>query len=132
MALTEEQQFVADVQFKKEWGDISRSMLDTLKKAHKQVFKVKKVGKHTVIWRKMTKLEYDGFTAVCLDDLKKVPEATENLARELVVYPSPEKAAEIFDERFVCMDLDCVIGGELDSFFDTDAEFKMAQGTDPR
>jgi hypothetical protein len=38
-------------------------------------------------------------------------------------------AAEIFGERFVCMDLDCVIGGSLDSFFDTDADFKMTPGT---
>jgi hypothetical protein len=40
-------------------------------------------------------------------------------------------AAEIFGERFVCMDLDCVVGGSLDSFFDTGADFKMTPGTKP-
>lgn len=29
------------------------------------------------------------------------------------------------------MDLDCVVGGPLDHFFDTDAEFKMTPGTQP-
>lgn len=38
-------------------------------------------------------------------------------------------AAEIFGRRFVCMDLDCVISGNLDSLFETDAPFKMCHGT---
>jgi len=38
-------------------------------------------------------------------------------------------AAEIFGQRFVCMDLDCVISGTLDSLFETDVPFKMACGT---
>lgn len=38
-------------------------------------------------------------------------------------------AADIFGERFVCMDLDCVVSGLLDPLFDTDAEFKICKGT---
>jgi len=38
-------------------------------------------------------------------------------------------AAEIFGERFVSMDLDCVIGASLDPLFDTDIDFKMYRGT---
>lgn len=40
-------------------------------------------------------------------------------------------AAEIFGERFVCMDLDCVVSGPLDPLFDTDANFKIYRGTVP-
>lgn len=40
-------------------------------------------------------------------------------------------AGEMFGERFVCMDLDCVVGGPLDSFFATDADFKITPGTRP-
>lgn len=38
-------------------------------------------------------------------------------------------AAKMFGERFVSMDLDCVIGDSLDPLFDTDADFKMYRGT---
>lgn len=38
-------------------------------------------------------------------------------------------AADIFGERFVNMDLDCVIGESLDPLFDIDADFCMYRGT---
>lgn len=38
-------------------------------------------------------------------------------------------AAKTFGERFVCMDLDCVVTGALDPMFDTDSPFKIAIGT---
>lgn len=38
-------------------------------------------------------------------------------------------AGETFGERFVCMDLDCVVSGSLDPLFDTPADFKMFRGT---
>lgn len=38
-------------------------------------------------------------------------------------------AAEIFGERFVSMDTDCVVLGSLDPLFDTDEDFKMYAGT---
>lgn len=41
------------------------------------------------------------------------------------------KAAETFGERFVCMDMDCVVSGPLDPLFETDAEFKIFRGTAP-
>jgi hypothetical protein len=41
------------------------------------------------------------------------------------------KAAGIFGERFVCMDMDCVVSGPLDPLFETDADFKMYRGTAP-
>ncbi len=41
------------------------------------------------------------------------------------------KAGEIFGERFVCMDMDCVVSGPLDPLFETDAEFKIYRGTAP-
>jgi hypothetical protein len=41
-------------------------------------------------------------------------------------------AGKIFGERFVCMDLDCVIAGSLDSLFDVPNDFKMMVGTDPK
>lgn len=40
-------------------------------------------------------------------------------------------AATIFGERFVCMDLDCVIGGDLAPLYDTEAPFKICPGTAP-
>lgn len=39
-------------------------------------------------------------------------------------------AADWFGERFVCMDLDCVVGAPLGPLFRTDADFKMAVGTE--
>ncbi len=56
-------------------------------------------------------------------------EARPQCLRRLVMFR--KDAGEIFGERFACLDLDCVIGGPLDPFFDTDADFKMAQGTAP-
>jgi hypothetical protein len=41
-------------------------------------------------------------------------------------------AARIFGERFVCMDLDCVIAGSLDPLFDVPDDFKMMIGTAPK
>jgi hypothetical protein len=38
-------------------------------------------------------------------------------------------AAEIFGERFVCMDLDCVVGGPLDPLFDRDDDLVLFKGT---
>ena len=38
-------------------------------------------------------------------------------------------AAEIFGERFVCMDLDCVIGGQLDPLFDRPEDLVLYKGT---
>ncbi len=38
-------------------------------------------------------------------------------------------AAEIYGERFVNMDLDCVISGALDPLFDRDEDFVMYRGT---
>jgi hypothetical protein len=38
-------------------------------------------------------------------------------------------AADIFGERFVSMDLDCVIGGCLDPMFDRPEDFIMCRGT---
>jgi hypothetical protein len=40
-------------------------------------------------------------------------------------------AADIFGERFVCMDLDCVVARPLDPLFETDADFKICTGTAP-
>lgn len=57
------------------------------------------------------------------------PEFRPQCLRRLAMFRSD--AANIFGERFVCMDLDCVVGGPLDPFFDTDAEFKMTPGTRP-
>lgn len=40
-------------------------------------------------------------------------------------------AAKIFGARFVCMDLDCVIGGELDPLFKRPEELVLYKGTAP-
>jgi hypothetical protein len=40
-------------------------------------------------------------------------------------------AAGIFGERFVCMDLDCVIGGPLDPLFDRREDLVLFNGTAP-
>lgn len=40
-------------------------------------------------------------------------------------------AARIFGERFVCMDLDCVIGGPLDPLFDRGDDLVIFNGTAP-
>lgn len=57
------------------------------------------------------------------------PEFRPQCLRRLAMFR--KDAGEIFGERFVCMDLDCVIGGQLDPFFDTDADFKITPGTRP-
>jgi hypothetical protein len=49
--------------------------------------------------------------------------------RRLAMF-SPD-AGKKFGERFVCMDLDCVITGPLDPLFDVPDDFKMMIGTDP-
>jgi hypothetical protein len=41
-------------------------------------------------------------------------------------------AAAIFGPRFVSMDLDCVIAGDLDPLFDHDDDFRMYRGTTSR
>lgn len=38
-------------------------------------------------------------------------------------------AAEIFGKRFVCMDLDCVVGGQLDPLFDRKEDLVLFKGT---
>lgn len=38
-------------------------------------------------------------------------------------------AAKLFGERFVCMDLDCVIGAPLDPLFDRDDDLVLFKGT---
>jgi len=38
-------------------------------------------------------------------------------------------AADIFGERFVCMDLDCVVGGPLDPLFDRSEDLVLFKGT---
>lgn len=40
-------------------------------------------------------------------------------------------AGDIFGERFVCMDLDCVIGGPLDPLFDRPHDLVLFKGTAP-
>lgn len=40
-------------------------------------------------------------------------------------------AAKIFGERFVCMDLDCVIGGPLDPLFNRKEDLVLFKGTSP-
>lgn len=49
--------------------------------------------------------------------------------RRLVMFRSD--AAKWFGERFVCMDLDCVIGGALDPLVDAAHDFRMFKGTAP-
>lgn len=50
-----------------------------------------------------------------------------NCYRRLSMFRSD--AASIFGERFVCMDLDCVIGGPLDPLFDRDDDLVLFKGT---
>lgn len=49
--------------------------------------------------------------------------------RRLAMF-SPSAAA-LFGERFVCMDLDCIVMGQLDPLFEEDVEFRMFRGTVP-
>lgn len=55
------------------------------------------------------------------------PETRPQCLRRLTMF-APD-AGEIFGDRFVCMDLDCVIGESLDLLFDTEAEFRICTGT---
>lgn len=55
------------------------------------------------------------------------PEWRPQCFRRLVMFR--HDAARYFGDRFVCMDLDCVVGGPLDSFFADAADFRMAVGT---
>ena len=41
-------------------------------------------------------------------------------------------AADIFGERFVCMDIDSVVGGPLDPLFDRDDDLVLFKGTSPK
>lgn len=49
--------------------------------------------------------------------------------RRLVMFRSD--AAALFGERFVCMDIDCVISGPLDPLFECESDFRMFKGTAP-
>lgn len=49
--------------------------------------------------------------------------------RRLVMF-APD-AARLFGERFVCMDIDCVITGPLDPLFVDDVDFRIFRGTAP-
>lgn len=40
-------------------------------------------------------------------------------------------ATRIFGERFICMDLDCVVAGPLDPLFDVPDDFRIMRGTSP-
>ncbi len=104
---------------------------------------------HIQIWRDMVKrhlsmphrlavvtnedIQIDGIEIIrppsAFEDVRipSWPEHRPQCLRRLVMF-RPD-AAQWFGERFVCMDLDCVIGGPLDPLFDTDADFKMAVGT---
>lgn len=63
----------------------------------------------------------------------RIPSWGENMPqclRRLAMF-RPDAAA-IFGDRFVNMDLDCVIGGSLDPLFDRPADFMMYRGTSPK
>lgn len=57
------------------------------------------------------------------------PEFRPQCLRRLVMF-RPD-AARWFGERFVCMDLDCVIGGPLDPILDCENDFRIFKGTAP-
>lgn len=57
------------------------------------------------------------------------PEFRPQCLRRLAMF-RPD-AAQWFGERFVCMDLDCVIGGPLDPVFECDNDFRIFKGTAP-
>jgi hypothetical protein len=52
-----------------------------------------------------------------------------NCYRRLAMFR--KDAAKIFGKRFVCMDLDCVIGGPLDPLFDRPEDLVLLKGTMP-
>lgn len=58
------------------------------------------------------------------------PEERPQCLRRLALFR--RDAAEIFGERFVSMDLDCVIAGSLDPLFDIPDDFRMYRGTAKR
>jgi hypothetical protein len=53
-----------------------------------------------------------------------------NCFRRLVMFR--RDAAKTFGKRFVCMDLDCVVGGNLDPLFSRTEDFVMFKGTSPK
>jgi len=55
------------------------------------------------------------------------PQRRPQCLRRLVMF-GPD-AARIFGDRFVCMDLDCVIAGPLDPLFDVENDFRIFRGT---
>lgn len=55
------------------------------------------------------------------------PEHRPQCLRRLTMF-APD-AASIFGERFVCMDLDCVIADSLDPLFDVPDDFRIFRGT---
>lgn len=65
------------------------------------------------------------------DDLSHIPNPSSprnpSCYRRLKVFA--ENAGDWLGERFVCMDLDCVILNDLTPLFDTDADFKIWRST---
>lgn len=57
------------------------------------------------------------------------PDFRPQCLRRLVMFRAD--AARWFGERFVCMDLDCVIGGPLDPLFGGGEDFRIFKGTAP-
>ena len=55
------------------------------------------------------------------------PEARPQCLRRLAMF-APD-AGDTFGERFVCMDLDCVISGPLDPLFEGGEDFRICAGT---
>lgn len=55
------------------------------------------------------------------------PEKRPQCLRRLTMF-GPD-AGRIFGDRFICMDLDCVITGALDPLFDVPEDFRMFRGT---
>lgn len=56
------------------------------------------------------------------------PERPQCLRRIAMFGP---EAGKIFGDRFVCMDMDCVISGSMDSLFKEDVDFRIYEGTAP-
>ncbi len=57
------------------------------------------------------------------------PEHRPQCLRRLTMFR--RDAAAIFGERILCLDLDCVVGGDLSSLLDRAGDFRMAIGTAP-
>ncbi len=104
---------------------------------------------HVAIWADMVKRNLNmPHRLACVTDMEGVPAGVEqirppgdfediiskrwgngrpNCFRRLSMFR--RDAAELFGERFVCMDLDCVIGGPLDPLFKRDDELVLFKGT---